>query len=221
MTPLEVARVAQLLAILAGGILATRRRAYIAPALYLGAVGLLSWARAALAAVELAPARAALRARGLDPALVPFTEPRTLLAVHLDGAAQLGGHALLGALAALVFSTRPRRALLAIAGAWGACSGLLAAGYPMTRGSVRAVAYTAAGLAAVGLDLRARGQRLEVLLGEILSTLRQPTTPPPTPGDRPARLPPPPAPPLRGYFGDERPSPTPTSTPAPRPPRRR
>lgn len=148
MTLLHGALLAQAVAVLLAVVLGASRRSYRPAALYLGAVLGITHARRALIAGILAPAREAMRARGLDPALQPLVGPRELAAVLIDGALAIGSHALLVAVALEVFGVR-RRWLVVVAGVWALGSVLLAAGYPSTRGPTLGAWYTAAGLLAV------------------------------------------------------------------------
>lgn len=124
---------------------ARRRHDYAPLAVYLGGEAAASWARAALVALVLVPARAS--------APGPLTEPAALAAVAVDGALWLLGPAGSAALAVAVFGKR--RALWLVALAWLAAAIALANGYPAMRGAALGRCYLAAELAGLAASIGA------------------------------------------------------------------
>jgi hypothetical protein len=132
-------------AAIGAAVLARKRSDYRPIAIFLGAVACANFLRAALAALIFNPERAAMRAAGLDPALVPFTGAARV-AAHVEVAAFLVWSAGLAAVTIAVYLQR-RPWLVGVA--WALCSIGIAYAYPITRGDVLRRCYLAAELAAL------------------------------------------------------------------------
>lgn len=114
--------------------------------------------RRALVGWVIAPARAAMRAAGLDPTVTPFTG-WVRIACDLDGALVLTWTAGLAALAVWVFLKRRPWVVLAV---WTLASVGLVVAYPAVRGESLRQVYLAAELAS-----------LATAIGAFVSWLRQ------------------------------------------------
>jgi hypothetical protein len=127
--------------------IAGRRRVYRPVAFVLASTAIADGAHTAICELVLVPDQAALRAAGVDPAIVPFTG-WTAVACHIDNALFLTWQAGIAALALTVF-TKLRPWPVAIL--WAAASIALALTYPITRGEVLRRVYLAADLVALAV----------------------------------------------------------------------
>jgi hypothetical protein len=148
--PAFAAVTAQALAVFTAFGLARKNPAHRPIAIGLACLLALSVLRAALVYGVLRPERAAMA----DPA-APFSSPLALAAVYLDGAAFLAETLGTAAIVAAVYLEKPRRPLVALAGAWLLASVTLAVLYPspLVRGAGLARVYLAAGLASVAVSI--------------------------------------------------------------------
>jgi hypothetical protein len=147
MTLLGAARAALIAAAIGAAVLARKRSDYRPIGVFLGAVACANFLRAALAALVFNPERAAMRAAGLDPALVPFTGGARVAAC-VEVAAFLVWSA---GLAAVTIAVYLRRRPWSVGVAWALGSAAIAYAYPFTRGDVLRKCYLAAELAALAV----------------------------------------------------------------------
>jgi hypothetical protein len=147
MTLLGATRAALVLAAVAAVLVARRRADHRPIAAFLVATVVANTTRAALAAYVFGPARADMRAAGLDPTQVPFT-----------GGARLAAWVEMGAfliwpagIAAMVIAVYLRRRPWLIAVAWALAAFAMGYAYPLTRGDVLRRCYLAAELAGLAV----------------------------------------------------------------------
>jgi hypothetical protein len=145
MTPVTATRAALVLATLAALVLARRRADHRPVAAFLVIVTVVSFLRAGLGAYVFGPARAEMRAAGLEPAMVPFTGGDRL-AFYVEMAAFLAWPA---GVAALTMAVYARRRPWIVGLIWAGLSAAMAYAYPLTRGDVLRRCYLGVQIAAL------------------------------------------------------------------------